>query len=95
MSFSSSSITNVLWEQIAEVAFIFGRHSEATTRYLYYLMSEYVALLILAMTAGFTVAADSRFDAGFYCWNEFNQMRFTFRYVGNSGASLGFHIWTP
>ena len=53
--------------------------------YVYYLMSEYVALLISAMKTGFIVAAASRLNNEnsfeFYYWNEFSQMRFTFKNV--------------
>lgn len=46
-------------------------------------MSEYAALLILAMKTGFTVAAAFRLNPEnsfeFCYWNGFNPMRFTFK----------------
>ncbi|XP_014397768.1 PREDICTED: uncharacterized protein LOC106726634 [Myotis brandtii] len=54
-------------------------YPEPITRYLYYLTSEYEALLTSAMmivAAGSRLNAENSFE--FYCWNEFNQMRFTF-----------------
>ena len=58
-------------------------------------MSEYRALSILGMKPGFTVAAASRLNtensSEFYYWNEFNQMRFTFKYVWNAGMIICHH----
>lgn len=94
MLLSSSCITKMLWE-LNRWIFIFGRRFEPITRYLYYPMSEYVALSILGMKAGFTVAAASRLNtensSEFYYWNEFNQTRFTFKYVWNAGVIICHH----
>ena len=62
---------------------------------LYYLMSEYATLLILAMMTGFTMAAGSRLNTEnsfeFCYWNMFNQMRYTFECVRVVGAAIRHH----
>lgn len=88
----------MLWDLSSGGEFSFFVDILALYWCLYYPMSEYVTLLILAMMTASTIAAGSRLNTEnsfeFCYWNEFNQMRFTFECMWNVGAVICHHCFS-